>query len=107
MLTSASETPELRGFILSMCKINYPYGCSEELIDKAVNDNQFAASPAILAGHIEYLKEKGYVRVEKISASGLKRTIVHITPKGIDLLEGNIPEDPGILSTVWRDYNGG
>jgi len=107
MLTSAGENPELRGFILSMCKINFPYGCSEELIDKGVNDNQFAASPAILAGHIEYLKEKGYVRVEKISGGGLRRTVVFITPQGIDLLEGNIPEDPGIMSSVLSEYNGG
>lgn len=100
-----SEAQELRGFILSMCKVNYPHGCSEQLVQVAVSENDFSASPALLAGYIEYLEEKGYVRVEEARNDrlGIYRRVIFITAKGIDLLEGNIPPDPGILLPVWGD----
>ncbi len=100
-----SEAKELRGFILSMCKVNYPHGCSEQLVQITVSENDFAASPALLAGHFEYLEEKGYVRVEEARNDklGISRRMIYITAKGIDLLEGNIPPDPGILLPVWSD----
>lgn len=94
-----NESRELRGFILTMCKHNYPHGCSEKLILTTLGENQFASSPALLRAHIEYLEEKGYVRIEDVQAHGLgiSRTLVFITAKGIDLLEGSIPQDPGVL----------
>lgn len=92
-----SEGREFRGFILSMCKTNYPYGCSEELISQAAADMGFAISPAQISGHIEYMKEKGYVRLDELKSGGFSREIVRITAKGIDLLDRAIPEDPGIL----------
>ncbi|TEB09316.1 hypothetical protein [Pelotomaculum propionicicum] len=94
-----NEARELRGFILSICMHNYPHGCSEKLIATTVGENQFDSSPALLRGHIEYLLEKGYVRTEVAEAKhlGISRTLVYITAKGIDLLEGNIQPDPGVL----------
>jgi DNA-binding PadR family transcriptional regulator len=93
----AGEDREFRGYILSMCKTNYPYGCSKELIGQAAADMAFAFSPAEISGHIEYMREKGYVRVEELQSGRNVREIVKITAKGIDLLNGHIPEDPGIL----------
>jgi DNA-binding PadR family transcriptional regulator len=92
-----NEGQEFRGFILSMCKTNYPYGCSEELIANGAADVGFSVSPVQISGHVEYLKDKGYVRVEEVKSREYSRHIVHITPKGIDLLDRVIPEDPGIL----------
>lgn len=97
---AATETQELRGFILTTCRVNYPQGCSEELIFRTVAGMGFAASPAEIRGHIEYLREKGYVRVEELRHGAISRVVVYITPKGIDLLEGSIPEDPGILAPL-------
>ncbi|GBF34130.1 hypothetical protein DCCM_3242 [Desulfocucumis palustris] len=95
-----SQSKELRGFVLNMCKVNYPHGCSEQLIQTTAEQNQFDVSTGLIAGHIEYLEEKGYVRVDEIKNNRLKivRKMVYITAKGIDLLEGNIPEDPGVLT---------
>lgn len=95
-----SQSKELRGFILNMCKVNYPHGCSEQLITSTAGQNQFEASPGVIAGNIEYLEEKRYVRVDEIKNDrlGLKRKMVYITAHGIDLLEGNIPEDPGVMT---------
>lgn len=96
---SVNEARELRGFILTMCKNNYPHGCSDKLIATTVGENQFASSPAQIRAHLEYLEEKGYVRIEEVHAArlGVSRVLVYITAKGIDLLEGNIPPDPGVL----------
>lgn len=91
------EGREFRGFILSMCKTNYPYGCSEELISQAAADMGFAVSPGQISGHIEYMREKGYVRVDELKSGRFIREIVKITARGIDLLDRVITEDPGIL----------
>lgn len=95
-----NQSRELRGFVLDMCKVNYPHGCSEQLIVTTAKQNQFDVSTGLVAGHIEYLEEKGYVRVDEIKNERLKinRKMVYITAKGIDLLEGNIPEDPGVIT---------
>jgi DNA-binding PadR family transcriptional regulator len=95
----SQEAKEIRGFILTICKYNYPAPCSLEVISLTIQENQFSISPAQIKGYIEYLEEKGYVRAaEKTSeVLGITRTVVTITAKGIDLMEGNIPPDPGIL----------
>ncbi|NPV70301.1 MAG: hypothetical protein HPY55_06605 [Firmicutes bacterium] len=97
-----SDSRELRGFVLRVCQINYPHGCSEQLLQITLQENQFMSSPAALKADIEYLEEKGYVRVEEQNSErlGISRTIVYCTAKGIDLLERNIPADPGILLPV-------
>jgi DNA-binding MarR family transcriptional regulator len=92
-----NEAREVRGMILRMCEINKPYGCSEQLISLALQENQFSVSPSLLKGHIDYLEEKGYVRAEDHEHYGIQRSIVFLTAKGTDLLEGNIPADPGIM----------
>ena len=45
---------------------------------------------------IEYLTEKGYVAHEEKGKGALKRTVVRLRAKGLDLLDGNIEPDPGV-----------
>lgn len=97
-MTHPSEAKELRGFILCMCKVAFPEGCSDRLIEMKIKELQFESSPAMLKYHLEYLEEKGYVRLEErhVKDMGIGRLMVYATAKGIDLVEGNIPLDPGI-----------
>ncbi len=94
-----NEAKELRGFILTICKVSYPGGASHQLINITLDNAQFAVSPAVVDGHIKYLEEKGYIRQEeaKCNSTGICRDMVFITAQGLDLMEGNIPPDPGIL----------
>ena len=94
-----NDDAEMRGFILAMLKINHPYGCSEQLISVTLSENEFYVSPALLSSHIKYLEEKELVRTEEIKnvKLGISRKMVHITFKGIDLLAGDIPPEPGIM----------
>ncbi|MHB1026089.1 MAG: hypothetical protein ACYC24_10360, partial [Desulfobacteria bacterium] len=79
----------------------YPMDCSLDLIILTLGDAQFAASPAVLRGYVEYLHEKGYVEVQDVEAGGISRTMVRLTAHGKDLLEGNIPVDPGISIVLY------
>ncbi len=87
-----------RGQILKVLKVAYPGPASLELLEVTLNDRHCNASPASIKGYIEYLEEKGYVSAddERDDLLGVTRTLVKLSAKGIDLLEGNIPADPGV-----------
>jgi len=88
-----------RGHLLQILKIAYPGPASIELLEITLNDRACPTSPAIIRGYIDYLKDKGYVTVwdEQDDALGVTRTLVKLTAAGVDLVEGNIPADPGVV----------
>lgn len=90
------EAKEVRGEILKILKRNYPYQTGDKLIADILMDIQYSVSPATISGHLTYMEEKGYVKTEKVKAYGVERVLAKLTPKGIDLTEGNIPADPGV-----------
>lgn len=51
-----------------------------------------------LEENVQYLTEKGYLRTELIKerTSGVERWMIWLTAQGIDLLDGTIPDDPGV-----------
>ena len=90
------EAKEVRGEILKILKRNYLYQTGDKLITDILLDMQYGVSPAVISGYLTYMEEKGYVQIEKVEAYGVQRLLVKLTPKGIDLTEGNIPADPGV-----------
>ncbi|MDI3547901.1 MAG: hypothetical protein PWR10_1553 [Halanaerobiales bacterium] len=88
----------IRGRILKILKTNYPYPAGEELISNILTDAQYNISPPQVNAQLIYLEEKGYVKMQEADVPGLDifRNQAKITPKGIDLLEGNIEDDPGV-----------
>lgn len=101
-MKSIKVNPEIRKWILVICEKAYPYGASEELIELTLDNLDYNQSPTEIQGHLTYLEDKGYIEVEELKApeAGLKRRIAKLTPKGKDLLEGNIPTDPGIAAVA-------
>jgi len=89
---------EIRGRILKTLKINYPYRTGDKLITDILIDEQYSVTEPEVSVHLSYLEEKGYVSIETVSAPdmGVKRSLVKLTPKGIDLMEGTIQADPGV-----------
>lgn len=89
---------EIRGWILRILYMNMPEWAGDHLISQILTDAQYRVSPAQVQGHLNYLAEKGYVELKEVTSeeTGLTRHIARLTPKGIDLVEGNIPEDPGV-----------
>src|SRR6218665_526302 len=95
MLTN--EAKETRGFILNILKVQYPSPASDRLISLTLNDSRLDGSLPQINRHLHYLEEKGYVRTEEGNELGIQRTMATLTAKGIDLLDGSIADDPGIL----------
>lgn len=88
---------EIRGWILRIIHGFAPYGVSFAVLEKAVCDLNFNCSAIQLKGHLKYLKDKGYIELQEVESDSIMRRINTITPKGIDLREGNIPKDPGVM----------
>lgn len=93
-----NEAREIRGRILKIVEIDYPNEVSDRVISLTLNDINYSVSPAVLAGYLEYLEEKGYVDTRVIESKDLDltRRVAKLTARGKDLLEGNIPADPGV-----------
>lgn len=94
---SASTAKEIRGRIMHILKLNYPYEAGDSLINTILLDMQYLTSPAVLSGYLTYLEEKGYIETRQVAACGIEQRLAKLTPKGIDLIEGNIGTDPGVL----------
>jgi DNA-binding PadR family transcriptional regulator len=96
--TNRAEAREIRGRILKILDLDYPHEVSDRVIALTLNDISYNVNPAILQGYLDYLKDKGYVECRQLESDdlGLTMRVAKLTAKGKDLLEGNIPDDPGV-----------
>lgn len=87
-----------RGELLRMLYRMYPDAIGNNVIDQTFT----WVTPGLLRSHVAYLVDSGYATREDIDHEKYKWStadyILKVTPKGIDLLEGNIQPDPGILN---------
>lgn len=51
---------------------------------------------SMLRGNLTYLKDRGYVKFREVNVAGDKSLMWRITDKGVDLLKGNVTDDPGV-----------
>jgi len=91
------ENREVRGWILRICERAQPYGASFKVIETALLESGFHMTPSELKSHLLYLEHKGYIHRQEYEKNNVKRRVNFITPQGIDLIEGNVPCDPGVL----------
>lgn len=88
---------EIRGWALRVIGGYLPYGASFRVLEAELEELGLACPETELKGHLKYLLDKGYITLEEIERHTIMRRVNHITPKGIDLLEGNISADPGVM----------
>ena len=93
----ATENREIRGWILKICQRADPYGASYSVIESTLLEMGFHLSINEIKSHLIYMTNKGYLKYKEYSAEGVKRRINYVTPKGVDLIEGNIEGDPGVM----------
>lgn len=93
------EDKELRGRILKALDFSFPAPISFKMLSYALKSARYDCSSAQLKAHLAYLKEKGYVMVEKVGVEDLDiyRDMVKLTVHGKDLVEGNIENEPGVI----------
>ncbi len=89
---------EIRGMVLKIIYSNYPEQIGDTLIKEILEDSGYVVSEQDIKANIDYLQGGGYIESNNITNKGLgiSRTVCKLTPKGINLIEGNIEEDPGI-----------
>lgn len=97
-LSCEHEPREIRKWLLITLEKSYPYGASEELLGLTLSGLRLEVSPGELRAHLAYLEEKGYVARERVEVrrAGVHRHVAKLTAAGKDLLEGNVPADPGV-----------
>ena len=87
----------LRGKLLELLRKIYPDGADQKTVISIFF--QYYKTEDISAS-LEYLADKEYI-LKKVSPHPFltQETIqwFKLAPKGIDLLDGNVPADPGIL----------
>ena len=87
----------LRGLLLELLQDVYPEGIEKKSIVSIFFQYHQVAD---IATSLEYLTDKEYVIKKELPHPYIKQETIgwyKLTPKGIDLLEGNIDADPGIL----------
>jgi hypothetical protein len=85
-----AKTQELRGYVLQIAFEARPCGAGIQLIEIMLRQLKLSANKDNIINAASYLEEKGLVRIDNVKndAKSISRSIVHITPKGIDVLEG-------------------
>lgn len=92
-LTDVAERQILRKEILNiLAETNEQGGATKKLLRVVLEKQGYDISELTIGLELKYLAGKELVQMETISnpTLGIKKEIVHITSKGIDLLEGTI-----------------
>lgn len=90
------KTNSLRGKILGFLRDMYPEGTDERSIISIFY--QYHKADDIIDS-LAYLADKNYAIMKEVPHPYRKQESIKmykISPKGIDLIEGNLPVDPGI-----------
>lgn len=97
----------IRGRILRILQLASPFPTDEHTIWLSLQDAKYEVVQSEIPRHMDYLRNKGYVRSEKINHPDFGVVWSHhLTPEGDDLLNGFSPQpDPGI-STPPTGHNG-
>ena len=87
-----------RGAVLGLLEESYPTGVAYRVMERILHSGS-KCQPHELPGILRYLEDKGYIKItvpEEPTLRPLDNSIVELSAHGIDLLEGSIPEDPGV-----------
>mgnify|MGYP001033905135 CR=1 FL=1 len=97
-IMDTAEKEVIRREILELCRETQPYGAGRPALKAALRKSSYDVSDKELLTHVEYLKGKGLIRTEEVSNKrlGINRVIAHLTPEGMDYLDGNGPDIVGV-----------
>ena len=97
-MSPVNTAPEIRHYIMVILERALPVGASEKLISTSLTSIGLMISDSEMEIQLGYLEEKGYITYSAVrdKITKISRKIAKLTAKGIDLIEGNIPPDPGI-----------
>ena len=94
-----TKRKKARGAVLGLLEESYPTGVAYTVMERILADAGKARAHE-LPGIIRYLEDKAYIKVsvpEEPELKPLTNGVIDLRAHGVDLLEGSIPEDPGII----------
>jgi hypothetical protein len=93
---------EIRRVILEKLYLHQWTEIEDEQLFKMLMDAKYEISLPQVQGHLRYLQDQKYVLLEEISINqiGLVRNMAQIAVAGIDFIENNAPDDPGVTRRV-------
>ena len=93
------EDKEVRGRVLKALDFEFPRAMSFQMISYALQSARYHCSQGQVEAHLAYLEQKGYVKLENVGLKdlNLQRDMAVLTVQGKDLVEGNVPNDPGVI----------
>lgn len=96
MTSSLRQKEIVRGKILYYLKLIYPQSATLPLLQGELDIFGYPVPLDDLDFHVAYLAEKGLVNVDERPNARRSITLVKITAKGIDYLDGRLPKDEGV-----------
>ncbi len=93
-----AEKEVIRAEILSTCEMAGQGGADTKVLRAVLKKAGYELDENAVKEQVHYLELKGLVSVQDVNNKQLKisRTLVSITALGIDYIEGNAPDIPGI-----------
>lgn len=93
-----AEKETVRSEILDTCNMAAQIGADTKVLRAVLKKIGYDLPDEEIMRQVDYLEQKGLVKTSEIGNArlGIKRTVVTITAAGIDYLEGNTPDIPGI-----------
>jgi len=85
-----------RGWVMRILDRAYPDGIDRDIVKKQLIDLRFTTSEVDMKAISAYLEEKGLIEIDIIGVAGLERTILKLTAKGKDLIDGTIETIAGV-----------
>jgi hypothetical protein len=82
----------IRGAILKLLAHQHPGAIDFKVLHYLLDDLRYTISGEECSSHICYLAQKGLVNKEMRSSGGVDITMVTISPRGLDVLDGFINE---------------
>lgn len=97
-LVQTAEKEMLRREILELCEQAAPMGAGLPVLKAALRRSGHALTEQEVRIQVGYLEGKGLVKVDTVENErlGIRRSIVSLTPEGMDYLEGAGPDVEGI-----------
>jgi hypothetical protein len=93
-----TKRKKARGALMGLLDDSYPTSISYVVMERLLVDAGSAQAHE-LEGIVKYLIDKDYIRVfvpEEPELRPLRNGIIELRAHGKDLLEGSIPDDPGV-----------
>lgn len=85
----------LRGMILRVCYRNLPHPVGDNLMAQIFTNETLSN----IQGNLRYLADKEYIELSEVTEPFITATLMaKLVAKGVDLLEGSIEPDPGIVN---------